>query len=225
MSLVFQIIHFLLQSRVEPRQRTWVSLNIRLLSWIIWKVWRTYPSGGSLPSRCHNYSWPWTLLPFQKELAKNRSCRHFGRNSRVIFLSDKVFHYPSGLILRQRQHFFLRIRQDLLTTMSGSFKNDWFVSFSSEMRAFKRSNFLINEGERLADWEWGNEIYSSAQAFRPWHTRWNNHQIHPEHHRTTIGVHCTRFFCLSVVEHILRVGGANVYSLFEGLRESTFRRR
>ena len=88
--------------------------------------------------------------------------------------------------------------------------------FSSEMGTFKRHNFLINEGESLAKRKWGNEIYSSTQAFHPWRTCWNNHWIYPEHHRTMIGVivsGCCCFFLICYGAYPKSLGKAAVHGV------------
>ena len=80
LSPVFQIIHFLIQSMLEPRQRTWVTSQLNRLRGVTAVLQWEW-----IPFKCHSYSRPWALLPFQKELAKNRSCRHFGRTQGFYF--------------------------------------------------------------------------------------------------------------------------------------------
>lgn len=49
---------------------------------------------------------------------KNSDRQHFGRGSRSLLLSEKVFYYPTSLISTQMQHPLPKNRPDLLTTMS-----------------------------------------------------------------------------------------------------------
>jgi hypothetical protein len=84
------------------------------------------------------------------------------------------------------------------------------MATSSESRAFKRPNFLINDGEGLGQERTGHVLYSSADNFHPSLTFQAGH--------TTLnkGLLPTAHF-LFAPEHIPQGGRANIAFLMEGL--------